>query len=296
MKARDPEDLVVRAVPELRIVPQDLWERVHARITTEQAKRDAGRRTSPSYRFWAHRRPQHLLTGKVFCGTCGANFASLGRDYLGCSRAQQGACGNGKRVRRGVLQEQVLEILGRQLMDPDLVAEFVAAFAAEWNRLIAEHGAGGEARRRELQGVERKIANLIDAISEGIRSADLKSRLAALEARRTTLRAEVLHETSPPPALHPNLAQVYREKVARLRDALQGPDGTEALEAARELIERVIISPPSLDDDPPGIEVVGDFVAMLQASGLGADARDKRAPNADVLRLFASSVKVDTGA
>ena len=84
--------------------------------------------------------------------------------------------------------------------------------------------------------------------------------------------------------------------MAHLRDALQGPDSTEALEAARELIERVVISPPLRDHDPSGIEVVGDFVTMLQAGGLGPDTKHKRAPNMDVLRLFASSVKVDSGA
>ncbi len=112
-----------------------------------------------------------------------------------------------------------------------------------------------------------------------------------MEERRAVLLAGLAQETSPPPAMHPNLAQAYRDKVARLREALQGPDSTDALEAAGELIEQVIVSPPERDDDPPGIEVVGEFVAMLKAAGLGTKTRKNQAENSNVLRLFATTVK-----
>jgi site-specific DNA recombinase len=181
------------------------------------------------------------------------------------------------------------------MMDPALVAEFVATFSEEWNRLIAEHRTGSEARRRELHAVERKIANLIDALSEGIRSPDLKTRMATMEEQRAILMAGLAEETTQPPAMHPNLAQVYRDKVARLREALRGPDGTEALEAARELVEQVIVPPPENDDNPPGIEVIGEFVAMLKAAGLGSAPRRNQAENADVLRLLAITVKEGPG-
>jgi site-specific DNA recombinase len=88
-----------------------------------------------------------------------------GRDYLGCRRARQRACANRATVRRAPLEERVCEALGRRLMRPDLVAEFVAAFTAEWNRLAAEAEAGLEAHRRELQGVERQLSNLLDALA-----------------------------------------------------------------------------------------------------------------------------------
>ena len=299
-RAKDPAEVVIHEMPELRIVEHRLWDRVQARLLAEQSPRAAptdspGQHATTNHRFWERRRPRHLLTGKVVCGTCGALYASSGNGYLGCRAARQNACANTRRVLRSKLQAHVLEVLGRQLMDPALVAEFITEFSSEWNRLIAEHGAGGEVRRRELQGVERKIANLIDAISEGIRSPDLKTKLAQLEERRA-LQADFSHEVAPPPPMHPNLAQVYRDKVARLREALQGPDGVEALEAARELIDQVIISPPENDDDPPGIEVVGEFVTMLKAAGLGATTQRNQTEDSNVLRLFAVTVKEGPGA
>jgi hypothetical protein len=53
---------------------------------------------------------------------------------------------------------------------------------------------------------------------------------------------------APPPAprLHPNLAEVYRRKVADLQTALADPKTqTEALEILRGLIERVVLHPAS---------------------------------------------------
>jgi len=181
-------------------------------------------------------------------------------------------------------------------MDPGLVAEFVAAFSAEWHRLVAEHGAGDMASRRELQAVEKKIANLVDAISEGIRSADLKSRLGELEQRRAALIADLSRVKYPLPPLNFDLARVYREKVARLADALQSPDAIEAREAARALIDQIIITPPDDDGGPPGIEVIGDFIAMLQAGGMSHSNRENRAQDTELLRTLTSSVKAGPGA
>jgi hypothetical protein len=81
-----------------------------------------------------------------------------------------GPCGNPSSVRRTALEAQVLEALGSQLMQPDLVAEFVAEFTRELNRLAAEASAGIDGKGRELEGVRRKLSGLIDAIADGLRA------------------------------------------------------------------------------------------------------------------------------
>jgi site-specific DNA recombinase len=103
-------------------------------------------------------------------------------------------------------------------MRPELVAEFVAEFTAEWNRRSAEASAGLAAKRRELDMVRRKLAGLVEAVADGLRAPGLQDRLDELEARRTVLEAEMASAESPvAPRLHGNLAEIYREKVARLR-------------------------------------------------------------------------------
>ena len=241
---RNPADAVVtEEVSHLRIVEQGLWDRAQVRLETQRAAWDPANEGGPARpRFWEQKRPQHLLTGRVFCGECGKPFASIGADYLACRVATaDGPCSNRLRIKRGPLQAQVIEALGSSLMQADMVAEFVGEFTREWNRLAAEASAGAEATRRELDGVCRKLANLIEAITDGLRAPGLQGKLDSLEARKAALEAEVAAAGRPSPVtrLHPNLAQVYREKAEALTGALSSGGGPEVLEAVRALIERV---------------------------------------------------------
>jgi DNA invertase Pin-like site-specific DNA recombinase len=284
------EDWVETAVPHLRIVPDELWQAAQDRLAAEAVPQPA----VGHHPFWQRRRPQHLLTGKVVCGCCGTGFSVFGKDYLGCRTARNGgACRNTTRVRRAVLEDRVLQALGTQLMRSDLVASFCATFIEEWNRLAAEASAGAEARQRELHAIERKIANLVEAIADGLKAPGVQQKLEDLEARRQDVQAAL--DAGPPvapPALHPNLAQVYADKVAALRHALAAEDGTEALEAARALIDTVVVSPPNDPSDPPGIELTGNLMAMLKAGGAALPPEDRTLASC-LTTMLESSVQED---
>ncbi|MCB4825186.1 hypothetical protein [Roseicella aerolata] len=179
-------------------------------------------------------------------------------------------------------------------MAPDLLAAFVAEYTAEWNKMAAEVGAAGERHRRELQGIERQLANLFDAIAGGLQSAALQARLSALETRKAELEALVAATPPTLPALRPNLAEVYRAQVEALHRAIAAGDTPDALEAARALIDRVLIHPPEDGGGPAGVELVGDLLNMLRAAGLD-EAGEQDAHASGVLTLFVSSVKEGPG-
>ena len=81
--------------------------------------------------------------------------------------------------------------------------------------MAVEMSTGAPAREDELKAVERKIANLVEAIEDGLADPGVKQRLAELRARqRALLEQQGPHAPPPPPALHPNLAQVYAMRVA----------------------------------------------------------------------------------
>ena len=291
-RRNDPSAYVTQDVPELRIIDNALWARVQARLAAEAARptQDIAKPAA----FWEARRPQHLLTGKVVCGVCSGLYYARGRDYLSCHNARRDQCRNKTSVRRGPLEARVMDALGRQLMRPDLVRQFITDFTREWNRLAAEAGQAQSAQRQALEAVERQIKNLVDAIAEGLRAPGLQAKLNDLEAQRVKLAAELTEGPANPPALHPNLADVYRERVARLEHALADRDAPEALEAARALIDRVVVSPPSDPGDPPGIELVGKLQAMLRAGGADV-VTENRAPTAAVLSLFDRAVQAGQG-
>ncbi len=287
------EQWIVEDVRALRIVEPELWNRVQKRLGDI---REASGANSPDRpRYWENRRPRHVLTGKVACGCCRGALSNVGRDYLACNTARrQGICDNRGSLRRQALEQQVLEALRTQLMAPELVAEFVAEFAREWNQLLQNRDAGRAQAERELAQVRRKLAGLIDAIADGLRAKGLQNQLSELEARQLVLEAELGTPAPPAPRLHPNLAEVYRTRVAELHTALQAdPDGREALEVVRSLIERVVVH-PAKEGKPVEIELEGQITSMVRLASGDLNPGQPRQFGAD-RGLFESSVKVVAG-
>jgi site-specific DNA recombinase len=285
--------LIARHVPELRIVDQALWDQVQARL--REIREATGADNADRPRYWEGRRARHMLTGKLFCGSCGGAMTNIGRNYLACSaaRRQGSTCSNKRGIRRDALDNLILDSLQTRLMHPEHVATFIAEFTAEWNRLLAETSAHEHARRRELETVSRKLAGLIDAIADGLRATGLQQKLDDLEARKAEL--EHVLQGAPPPKLrlHPNLAAVYRRKVATLQKAMAGSDSAGALETVRSLIERVVLHPAPDGHRGFEIELVGEIAAMM-ALGIDDDTRGRN--HAAGHDLFRSSIKVVAGA
>jgi len=275
------EQWVEQDVPELRILDDDLWNRVQQRL--DGIRNSASVTKARETRFWEHRRPKHLLTDLVTCGDCGGRYASIGRDYIGCGRARrQGNCGNTKSIKRGVLEELILGALRQQLMAPELVKEFIAEFHRETNRLNATQDLHLALQRKDLTDVTKKLDGLIAAIAEGFRSDELQNTLSELEARKRKIEAALKDASSPAPILHPNLSELYRRKVEALRESLDDPAiRQEAIELLRDLIEGITVTPK---DDGYEIELVGDVVNMIAL------------PDGSVPDPYKRSVKVVAGA
>lgn len=284
---------IVHAVPELRIIDDELWQAVAARLSGIRSSLAVQKAIAT--RFWEQRRPRHLLTGLIFCGACGAPLASVGKDYLGCSNARRsGRCTNKSNLRRSKVEVIILDALKRELMHPDLVAEFARTFQAEVNRQGRLRQTLLVARRRELDDVRRKLDGLVEAIANGLRNTSLQAKLDALEGEKANLEAELSGAIEPTLRIHPNLAELYRRKVAALQDALvDSATRDEALQILRGLVERVNVTPC---DKGIEIELTGE-IAQMVALGLEGTARNgKGAPGGAPLSAeLTRSVKVVAG-
>ena len=53
-------------------------------------------------------------------------------------------------------------------MDPELFEAFTVAFVEEWNRATRDAKTARDRVARDIAKVERKLAGLIDALSEGV--------------------------------------------------------------------------------------------------------------------------------
>jgi site-specific DNA recombinase len=200
------------------------------------------------------------------CGVCGGGFSKISANHFGCSTARNKgltACTNLLTIRRDALERETLESLRSRLMDPVLFKIFAGGFTAEWNRLQAEADGEQHAQRAELDQVRRQIERLVDALTEGTPSAAARDRLAGLEERRLRLEAALATAVTPAPRLHPNLADVYRQRVAELTHVLEADNAAEARSLVGSLVEAITLVP---DGGRLCIEVRGELAAILRMS------------------------------
>ena len=269
----NPENQWVRkAVPNLRCVSDVSWGTVRARLAALDM---AAKPASDGSTFQSKQRPKSLLAQLLECGACGGGYSKISATHVGCSNARnkgEAVCANRRTVKLAQLEDNVLTMLRERMMAPEVYAAFVRGFTAEWNAEQKGRAVAQEGQRDELRRLARKIANFVDTIGEGNGSAALLSALKDAEARKSALEAELAVAEAPAPRLLPNLAELYRAKVADLQEALGGESAAAARDRLRALIDAVVLIPsPSDRKAVPTIEVRGALASML-ALGSGKDA------------------------
>jgi site-specific DNA recombinase len=210
-------------------------------------------------------RPRFLLSGLLTCGVCGGGCTITAKDRYGCARrGRQGTCSNSRGIKRQELESRVLDGLRTSLVTPDIVASFVDDYRIAWNKLQSERRAEANQRGRKLAEVTRKISSVMDAIERGILTPTTKDRLLALEAEKAELERMTVEPAMP--AIHPNLAQHYRDLVQRLQDQLEQPElAASAKTMLRALIEEIRITPGAKRGECC-LELVGKLAAILNIS------------------------------
>ena len=173
----------------------------------------------------------------------------------------------------------MLDGLKHRLLAPELVEEFARTFHDEVNRLAAEQSESRAEDEGRLEAVRRKIASLIRAIEDGLYQPSMKARMAELEAEKAALEARLAAAPEPPKVrLHPNLAGLYREKVAALEQALADPEiKAEAAEIVRSQIERITLTPNA--EDGLDVHLYGDLARILQFCEMGEHKHQRPGTN-----------------
>jgi site-specific DNA recombinase len=285
-RLNEPHRWIVHEVPELRVIPQDLWGAVKARH--ELLKRDT-RPDLAERPFWARQRPRFLITGLAKCGACRSSYVKISANLFGCAAARnRGTCSNRLNIRLDTLEQMILDGLRHQLMAPDLFKAFCEEFHREVNRLRSNGAAEVQSQRSELDRVERRIRRIVEVITEDdapVRA--LKQELVALEARQLTLQQELATTAAPAPLIHPNMAEVYRQRVERLNEALQDPaTRDEAFELIRSLIDEIRLVPESGE---LRVELRGELAGIL------ALAADRKKPGGLSAAGLAEQIKMVAG-
>jgi site-specific DNA recombinase len=267
-RARPASEHTIVQVPELRIIDQDLWDRV-------QAVR-AGR---AAFKFGSAgvvmRRPgvargQHVLSGLLKCGVCKGpmiiNKLSLGHRYVMCSDAyQKGSCSHRRSYVLNKIKYRVLVGLKDELTDPTLFADVARAHAAEYAAQRKKNAFALRDAEKQLAKVVVNIDRLVSAIEDSDEPvSQLMEKLKAREAERVALAERVrLLGASHVVTLHPNAINDYLAAIKQMNEALtEDPDGAKNRMAFSNIIESVIVHPTPYRA-PYDISVFGRLSAIM---------------------------------
>ncbi|AGT09983.1 recombinase family protein [Paracoccus aminophilus] len=239
-------DWQITDAPDLRIIEQDLWEKVQAMIEPKPHATQSDRAKM--------RRPVRPLSGLLRCGACGGGMSAKGKDKSGrtrieCTRhSSSRSCPAPRTWYLDLVEEAVIGLLRRELDKPDLLKLYVA----EYNRARAEFAAANVQRRgkmeRRIHQLDSEISRLVQFVTRGIGDTDrIAHEYEAKCAELTDAKLELSLE--PPPlsavTLHPMAMEGYRKDLLTLAP-IMGADhsGGSASFAStlRKLIESVTVS------------------------------------------------------
>ena len=196
-----------------RLVPDDLFFRV-------QRKLAANKHRPGSYKADV----DYYLSGKIFCGHCGASMAGISGTSRNGARHYYYSCAN-HRLRRGcskrnVPKDAVEDVVLRAalaILNPETVA-YIAAEVEKASIAHSESSALLASLNGQLDDVQRTIKNIGRAISAGIITETTKELLEAAEADRAALRVQI-ERAKVQAAL-----TIHAERVACWLDSFRGGD------------------------------------------------------------------------
>ena len=193
------------------IVDEDLFNRVQQRF--EQNKIAHGRPAKEDVSY--------LLTTKLFCGKCGTLMGGeSGTSHMGNTYYYY-KCGNAKRhgkahcdlkaIRKEPLERFVVETAIKVIFSDEIIERLID--------LIMEAQQQENTRlpilKDQLRDTEKRLANLLEAIEQGILTPTTKQRLDELEARKEALNTSILEEELKKPVLTREWMRFWFEKFRK---------------------------------------------------------------------------------
>ena len=249
------------------IVDQDLFDRVQQRF--EQNRIAHGRPAKEDVRY--------LLTTKLFCGKCGTLMGGeSGTSHMGNTYYYY-KCGNAKRHGKAHCDLKAIrkEPLERFVVDTAIKVIFSDEIIERLIDLVMEAQQQENTRlpvlKEQLRDTEKRLANLLEAIEQGILTPTTKQRLDELEARKEALNTSILEEELKKPVLTREWIRFWLEKFRK------GDVGST--EHQRQIIDTFVNSVYVFDDRVVlNFNFTDDAKTVTREEVLGSSAVDNAPP------------------
>ncbi|NYF53916.1 DNA invertase Pin-like site-specific DNA recombinase [Edaphobacter lichenicola] len=276
IKVKKAEHEVIRLErPEIRIVPDILWNAAAARLARMQDRQV--QRVQGGYNR-ATNRP-YLYSGFLYCGECGQKLIAnglQGKARYKCENARlHRGCYNRMSIPEQVVAEQLTGILSTQLLVPEIFDELVRDVIIEVEATVLREKS--EARRSELPELEKHLQACNSALTNLTNSIELSPSPSLFERLRERDRERVLlmekiriaRDRQRVTITRELLQDLVQENLSELRNVLESN-----VPLARELLSGHLLKlylQPNPDSGDNSIHVVGGFDLFS-----GSNAANKR--------------------
>ena len=256
---------VIREVPELRIVSQELWDRAKARQR---------RRSRESPQSAAHWRDRRLLSGLLVCSQCGGNYVLRGKNTYCCATRQNRGkvvCDCMVTVDAAAAERAVLDELEDIFCGDGFLDRLVLRVQQRWREARtsqAQQRSSVRTLQEKLSEVQAEIQRLVAAVAKGVLLDDLAAEMRAAEARRDRLRQELAAAEG---AELPAALNVLPATVRRIVSDLPGMLAAGQVESVKRALMRLVGKIEVTGEERPGrkrpgavLTLRGNLEAVLQ--------------------------------
>lgn len=193
-----------------QIIDDELFQRVQEKM---QRNKKAPAR--------ARAKDEYLLTTKLFCGYCKEMMTGYGgtgkngkqHHYYICNGVKRKSGCHKKTVRKQYIEDLVIDVC-RQMLTAENIDIIIQKLSEELEK--QPQNVELEAYQKELKAVEKKRANLLNAVTEcdiDVVRKSLYEQLAAIEERRAELEFNISVEKSKDVKITPNMIRFFLESL-----------------------------------------------------------------------------------
>ena len=189
------------------IISQELFDKCQHRLNVNKHKAGSFKNNKEKY----------LLTGKIFCGNCGATISGISGTgkcksiyrYYKCMNVKKHKC-NKKPVQKELIENIVLNAAMDIFKDKALIRKISKACFD----LQSKESPMLPALKRRLRENQKEIKNLMNAIKAGIVLKTTKAELEKLESEQEQLETNIAMEKLVKPVIPQEKIQVWLMKFA----------------------------------------------------------------------------------
>jgi site-specific DNA recombinase len=238
---RPRSEWIVQAVPELRLVSDELWAAVQSRIHARSQSFPPGK-TSGNHRG---RPARHLLSGLFECAECGYKLIVSGSRtgrYI-CSSHRNGgshACGNALTAPLQRSEDLLLEHIKEQMLTPEAVKVYTNEYTKAC-KMIEQADQPARGAPPKATKLDAQIADLEQMLKEGrlspaVAGAALEQARAERRALEAAFTGSEQRQKAKVVRMFPRAAEALRQQLDTLRETLSDP---EVVQRARPIVHRL---------------------------------------------------------